>query len=37
MQKPMQDDSLYEIDGDVEDGAVLANEDAVPDGQQYDI
>jgi hypothetical protein len=37
MQKFMQDDLLYEIDGDVEDDAVLANQDTIPDDQQYDI
>ena len=33
----MQSNSLYEIDGDVEDDAALDKRDAMPTSEQYDI
>jgi hypothetical protein len=33
----MQNNSLYEIDGDVEDDATLDEQDIVLTSQQYDI
>jgi hypothetical protein len=33
----MQNDPLYEIDGDVEDATALDGQDVAPTSQQYDI